>query len=125
MRMIEAVGLVLSEHRRSVEKHGNWLDYSVAQMMSVIINELVIEAGNAECAGDIHGPHGVVNELAQVAACCIKAIMVLSDSTDETLAETLRTAGAHSGVEGSALPASPTPPQREDIPINSPEGERV
>jgi len=119
----EAIDKVLDELVRSIELHGTWEDYSVSQMMSVIINELVVEAGNAECAGDIDGDHGVIRELLQVAACSIKAAMVLSSRPAWLLAETLRTAGAHSGTEGSDLPASPSPPQDKDSSFNRPEGE--
>lgn len=123
MQLIDAMDMVLTEHSRSVQLHGDWRDYSTEQMMAQIIHELMIEAGDAESRGDVHGDHGVVRELAQVSACCIKAIMVLSDRSEGTLAETLRTAGAHSGLQGSALPASPSPPQREESSFNSPEGE--
>jgi hypothetical protein len=46
-------------------------------MMGVIIRELMVEAGEAEKVGDIHGKHGMIRELAQVAGCCVKAIAVL------------------------------------------------
>lgn len=125
MQLIDAMDLVLTEHARSVQLHGDWKDYSVDQMMSVTINELMMEAGDAAGRGDLHGEHGIIRELAQTASCCIKAIMVLSDRPDGTLAETLRTAGAHSCLQGSDLPASPSPPQREESSFNRPEGERA
>lgn len=78
MTLLETLDMILAEHSRSVELHGDWSDYTVDQMMAVIINELMVEAGGAEQRGDIHGEHGVVRELSQVANCCIKAIMVLS-----------------------------------------------
>jgi hypothetical protein len=78
MQVTDVLNLILKERQRSIQLHGTWEDYTLPQMMSEIINELIIEAGNAECAGDIHGEHGVIRELTQVASCCIKAIMVLS-----------------------------------------------
>ncbi len=122
MSLIDALDMVLTEHHLSVQKHGPWHDYSVDQMMSVIINELMVEAGGAEAAGDICGPHGVIRELAQVSACCLKAIMVLSDRSKGILAETLRATGAHSGLEGCDLPASPSLHQGKENAANSPKG---
>jgi len=120
MKLIDALDLILAEHARSVQKHGTWSDYSLEQMMAVIINELMVEAGEAEARDDLHGAHGVIRELAQVSACCIKAIMVLSNRPKETLAETLRTAGAHSSLEGRALPASPSHLQNKESCANHP-----
>ena len=79
MTLTDALEAILTEHHHSVAKHGTWSDYSVDQMMAVIINELMVEAGGAESQGDIHGEHGVIRELTQVAVCCIKAMMVLSN----------------------------------------------
>lgn len=89
MLLIDAVDKVLGEYQASVDKHGHWHEYSTEQMMSVIINELMLEAGGAEQRGDLHGEHGVIRELSQVSACCIKAIMVLSDrpATNASVAE--------------------------------------
>lgn len=120
MALLDTLALVLDEHARSVHLHGTWSDYSIEQMMSVIINELMVEAGGAEAKGDLHGEHGVIRELAQVAACCIKAIMVLSGRPEGALAETLRTAGAHSGLEGCGLHASPSLYQGIESAANSP-----
>lgn len=116
----DAIGMVLTEHARGVQLHGTWHDYSVEQMMAAIINELAVEACDAESVGDIHGEHGVIRELTQVAACCLKAIVVLMGRTEGHLAETLRTAGAHSGFTGRALPASPSLHQGEESPSNRP-----
>jgi hypothetical protein len=78
MLMAEALRMVMEEYMRGIAKHGDWSNYSEEQMMSAIINELMVEAGDAEQRGDIHGPHGMIRELAQVAACSIKAMVVLS-----------------------------------------------
>jgi len=78
MDLLDTLDLILEEHAKSVEKHGDWSDYTTEQMMSHTINELMVEAGDAERAGDLHGEHGVVRELAHTAVCCIKSIMVLS-----------------------------------------------
>lgn len=125
MTVLDALNMVLKERQRSIQLHGLWRDYSLEQMMSVIINELMVEAGAAESVGDIHGEHGVIRELSQVAACCIKAIMVLSDRAEGHLAETLRAEGAHSCFEGRALHASPSLRQGKETISNSPiEGDR-
>jgi hypothetical protein len=125
MNYHRAAEIVFNEYANSVERHGTWADYTIEQMMSVIIHELMVEAGGAEQIGDIHGDHGVIRELAQVAACCMKAIMVLVDRHKETLAETLRPAGAHSGLEGCVLPASPTLHQDKKACSNHPEGKDI
>jgi hypothetical protein len=78
MSLPDAVSLVLDELSHSIRKHGDWSDYTINQMMSVIIEELLIEAGNAETLRDIHGDHGMIKELAQVAATSIKAMIQLS-----------------------------------------------
>lgn len=125
MKLIDALDMILEEHARSVQMYGTWGDYNLEQMMSVIINELMMEAGSAEARADLHGKHGVVHELAQVAACCIKAIMVLGDRPDGRLAATLRIADAHSKGEGHNLPASPSRHQGKESAANSPEGVTV
>ncbi|MHB1051372.1 MAG: hypothetical protein ACYC09_14935 [Bacteroidota bacterium] len=120
MQLIDALDMILAEHARSVHLHGDWQNYTVDQMMAEIINKLMMEAGEAAGRLDLHGEHGMVRELSQVAACCIKAMMVLSDRPDGTLAQTSRTAGAHPGLRGRSPLASLYPPQREDSPINRP-----
>lgn len=121
MNLVDALDLILAEHSHSVQKHGTWEDYTVDQMMAEIINELMMEAGDAVGKNDIHGEHGVIRELSQVAACCIKAVMVLS-GRHEALAQTSCAAGAHSCSEGCASPASLTHPQDKESSVNSPEG---
>jgi len=79
MTLLDALDMILEEREASIVKYGDWHDYTLEQMMPVIIHELMVEAGGAEAVGDLHGEHGVVRELAQVASCCIKAIMVLSE----------------------------------------------
>ncbi|MDD2367035.1 MAG: hypothetical protein PHN84_12805 [Desulfuromonadaceae bacterium] len=123
MTVWEAFDDIIREYNRSVDLHGDWSDYTTEQMMAVIVNELMVEAGDAELRGDLHGPHGVICELSQVAVCCIKAIIVLSGRPDMTLAETLRTAGVNSCLEGRAVPASLAHPQDKESYSNSPEGE--
>lgn len=114
--------MITKEHQRSVELHGTWWDYTPDQMMSVIINELMMEAGAAEARGDIHGEHGMIRELIQVAVCCIKAVMVLMIRPKGHLAGASRTVGAHSCSTGCALLASPSHHQDKEIMSNRPEG---
>jgi hypothetical protein len=82
MNLVEALGEVITEHDRSVLLHGDWQHYDLEQMMSVIINELMMEAGDAVARGDLHGEHGVIAELKQVASCCLKAMVQLSERTE-------------------------------------------
>ena len=76
MRYAEVDDLILAQHVRSVQLHGAWNDYTPEMMITVIVNELA-ELIDAAERGDIHGEHGMIAELAQVAACCKKAMMVL------------------------------------------------
>lgn len=125
MQLIDAIDMVLSEHARSVALYGHWNDYTTEQMMSVIIHELMHEAGDAEQRGDIDGEHGVIRELSQVASCCIKAMIVLSDRQD-LLAQASRPAGAHSCRAGHVLPASLAHLDIKETAVNSPiEGDRL
>lgn len=71
-----AFSLVSDELQRSIVRHGDWSNYSVDQMLSVIAAEW-IEVGEAEARDDLLGEHGMLSELAQVAACCVKALWVL------------------------------------------------
>lgn len=122
MTVLDVFRLVVKEYQRSVLLHGDWSDYSTDRMMGVIIHELMVEAGEAEKRGDITGEHGLVNELVQVASCCMKAAMVLSVRPEGHLAGASRTAGAHSCSAGFALPASPSLHQEKESAANSPEG---
>lgn len=74
----EALAVVLNEHAKSIKIYGDWADYTTDQMMAVIIDELMCEAVDAWHVNDLHGDHGMIRELAQVAATSIKAIQVLS-----------------------------------------------
>lgn len=69
-----AFSLVADELRRSIELHGDWSGYSLDQMLSVIAAEW-IEVGEAEARGDLHGEHGLVRELAQVASSSVKTMI--------------------------------------------------
>jgi hypothetical protein len=119
--LLNVLDMVLKERQRSIELHGTWYDYTTDQMMAVITHELMMEAGEAAVIGNIHGEHGVIRELTQVASCCIKAIMVLSGRPQDLLAGASRTAGAHSGSTGFALPASLTHLEDKESGANSPE----
>lgn len=120
MDVLDALDMILKERQRSIQLHGTWEDYSIEQMTAVIVNELMVEAVGAVERGDIHGEHGVIRELAQVAACCIKEMMVLSQRSGGILAKTLRTEGAHSCLGGRVLPASPSLLQDKESCSNHP-----
>ena len=123
MTQADVQKLVAAEYARGVALYGDWSDYTLDQMMAVIINELMIEAAGAAAVGDMHGEHGVICELTQVSACCNKAVLVLLSRREGHLAETLRAEGAHSCLEGRALPASPSLHQGKETISNSPIGE--
>lgn len=57
----------------SVIKHGTWDDYSLGRMLWHLAGELY-EVAAAVVRRDLHGPHGVVAELQDVATVCVKAI---------------------------------------------------
>lgn len=61
----------------SVIKHGDWSGYSLPRMLWVLWGEL-FEVVIAVVRRDLHGPHGVVAEAAQVAVVCIKIVHNLS-----------------------------------------------
>lgn len=125
MELLDVFDMVTAEYHRSVELHGTWFDYTPDQMMAVIINELMLEAGSAEARGDIHGEHGMIRELVQVASCCMKAVMVLGASREGHLAGASRASGAHSCRGGRVLPASPSHHQDKEFMANRPEGGAV
>lgn len=58
----------------SLKKHGAWEDYALDDKFKAISGEYM-EAAAAREHGDIHGDHGVINELRQTAAMCIKTII--------------------------------------------------
>lgn len=120
MLLTQMLELVRAEYIRSVNDHGDWSDYTLDQMMAVIINELMVEAGGAEERGDILGEHGVIRELLQVSATSMKGAMVLM-IRHKLLAGASRPEGAHSGSTGRSLPASPSIPQDKESCSNSPE----
>lgn len=62
---------VLRETFRSIDKHGDWSDYSEDEMAQAITGEL-LEIDQALLAEDILGDHGTVRESIQAAACLIK-----------------------------------------------------
>lgn len=124
MELLDVFDMVTAEYHRSVELHGDWYDYTPDQMMAVIINELVMEAGDAEARGDILGEHGMIRELVQTAVCCIKGALVLS-VREGHLAGASRASGAHSCRGGRVLLASPSRHQDKESMSNRPEGGAV
>lgn len=71
MSVLHECGYVMQALAESVDKHGDWSEYTIDQMMEVILDE-ILEVGEAEARADLLGDHGMIRELRQVAACCIK-----------------------------------------------------
>ena len=67
---------VLMELNRSIGKRGTWDDISYLRMILIVISELR-EVVSALIRRDYYGPHGLYAELAQVSACCQKAMLQL------------------------------------------------
>lgn len=78
MTVLDAVDCIVNEYYASIVKHGDWSDYSVAQMLEVTGDEL-LEAMQAAADDDISGVHGIVAEAAHTAVCCIKLMMAVSN----------------------------------------------
>lgn len=76
MDVLRECGIVMGEVSNSVQKHGDWSEYSVPEMIAVIADELE-EVYQASLRNDSWGPHGMATELRQVAACCIKMSLQL------------------------------------------------
>jgi len=72
------ISQVRAEFIRSLDTHGTWEGYSHEDMFKAIAGEYM-EAAAARELGDIHGEHGMVNELRQTAAMCIKANIKLME----------------------------------------------
>ena len=68
----EALALIEAEYKNAVEKHGEHFANRI-EMYSALCEEIT-EVAQAIVKDDIHGPHGMERELAQVAAVCIKAL---------------------------------------------------
>ena len=69
--MKDTVAKFYSELKRSIEKHGNWDDYTLKQMWEKINDERQ-EVLDAEELEDYYGDHGVTIELLQMAVTCVK-----------------------------------------------------
>ena len=69
---------------RSINQHGMWDDYLTYTMMWDCIHAELNEADNAIYRGDHDGEHGTFNELAQVAACCMKMMNQIIERGDVT-----------------------------------------
>lgn len=76
----QAVGDVIVELARSVEKHGAWAGYSKWRAVRVVAGEL-LEVVTALVRGDIHGEHGFLVEMKQVASAALKAYLVFGGET--------------------------------------------
>lgn len=68
--VLERVGLGVN---RSLALHGDWRDYGLSRIGWVVAGELW-EVIWAMLRGDIHGEHGVISELRDLAIVCVKAI---------------------------------------------------
>ena len=68
----EALALIEAEYKHAVEKHG--ARFPCIFDMFIALDDEVMEVHDAIEANNIHGPHGVKRELAQVAAVCLKAL---------------------------------------------------
>lgn len=77
--MINVVTLssLVQEHTRAVCKHP-WDGYTLDDMGKALTGELM-ELGEAEARGDVHGPHGMRAELLQVAVVALRTFEALED----------------------------------------------
>lgn len=62
---------------RSVRLHGDWEGYPVWRVLWVVLGEFR-EVVWAAIRFDLHGPHGVVSELRDLAIVAVKGVTVLS-----------------------------------------------
>lgn len=67
---------VRAEVGRSVALHGDWSDYSELRMIRTVVDELH-ELMDACFRDDVAGPHGMMAEATQAAACLCKLVMQL------------------------------------------------
>lgn len=74
MTIDEILVAVKAEFDRSVAKHGDWAGYSEERMIRTVLDEMS-ELVNARLAGDVNGPHGMLAEAIQAAACLCKLVM--------------------------------------------------
>jgi hypothetical protein len=61
---------LLREYHAAKAKH-DWTGYDGDAMANALVGELM-EMGEAESRGDVHGPHGMVREAIQVAVVALR-----------------------------------------------------
>lgn len=81
MTLNEIIEKLKLENARSKEKHGPWADMPEEKQFDAICDE-VIEWVFAYCANNVHGDHGEIAELIQVANVCIRRVMALTGERD-------------------------------------------
>lgn len=64
------------EFARGIVKHGDWSGYSDEEMIHAVCGEMA-ELLRARFEGDVTGPHGMIAEATQAAACLCKLVMQL------------------------------------------------
>ena len=69
------------ENGRSIEKHGDWADYTPLDIFRAVSGEFH-EVTQAVIVENIHGDHGMVMELMQLANTCLKGVEVLRRGDD-------------------------------------------
>jgi hypothetical protein len=67
---VATLSRLVEEHTRACLKH-DWTGYTAERMGQALMDEL-LEVGDAEAKGDIHGPHGMRAELLQVAVVALR-----------------------------------------------------
>lgn len=65
---------LVAEYQHSIEKHGDWHDYSLFEIHKAVSDEYN-EFTAAVVNDDIDGPHGVKRELMQLLTVCVKAVI--------------------------------------------------
>lgn len=81
MTLNEIIEKLKLENARSKEIHGPWADMPDVKQFEAIHGEF-IEWLDAYLADDIHGDHGEIAELIQVANVCIRRVMALTGERD-------------------------------------------
>lgn len=70
MIKVDTLSSLIREMERAKAKH-DWTGYTLDDMGKALTGEL-LELGEAEARGDIHGPHGMRAELLQVAVVALR-----------------------------------------------------
>lgn len=73
---------LVQEFNRAKSEH-DWTGYTINDMGRALTGELM-ELGDAEAMGDIHGPHGMRAELLQVAVVALRMYEALEEGGAST-----------------------------------------